>query len=66
MSKTITDISITLPKSWNELSQKQLRYLYTMIALGLTVEEQRGEAANFLGFVGKRKREQGVVLPGMQ
>ena len=26
----------------------------------------RGGAANFLGFVGKRKREQGVVLPGMQ
>ena len=35
----MTDVNITLPTSWHELSQKQLRYIYTMIALGLSVDE---------------------------
>ena len=39
MDKDSKTIDIKLPRGWEDLTQKQLRYLFSLIAQGYSVEE---------------------------
>lgn len=55
-------INLTVPTSWNELDDKQLRYIYSLIAEDLSLDEIKTLA--FLKWAKPKVRVEGLVVRG--